>query len=116
MLGRWTPTHTDASWPAMRPGTQAGGNPNETNNDFLLQDASYVKLRNLEIRYTLPKSWTSRLKIQGISIYTNGQNLHTWSKFYGLDPENYTAQIGFNNKRTTYPSTRVINFGLNVQF
>lgn len=57
MLGRWTPNNPNPTWPVMRPGNQPGGNPNETNNDFLLQDASYVKLRNVEVRYTLPKSF-----------------------------------------------------------
>ena len=116
MLGRWTPTNQNATWPAMRPGNQAGGNPNETNNDFLLQDASYVKLRNVELRYAIPKSWVNSIKLQGLSVYANGQNLKTWTKFYGLDPENYTNQALFDNKRTTYPSTRVINFGLSAQF
>jgi TonB-linked SusC/RagA family outer membrane protein len=115
MLGRWTPDNPNPTWPVMRPGNQPGGNPNETNNDFLLQDASYVKLRNVEVRYTLPRAFTNRLKMQGASIYVNGQNLATWTKFYGLDPENYTNQTGFDNKRTTYPSTRIVNFGLNLQ-
>ena len=116
MLGRWTQDNPNPTWPVTRPGNQAGGNPNETNNDFLLQDAAYVKLRNVELRYSLPNKWISKIKIQGLSIYVNGQNLKTWTKFYGLDPENYTNQTGFDNKRTTYPSTRVINFGLNAQF
>lgn len=117
MLGRWTPDNPAPTWPAMRPGNQAGGNPNETNNDFLLQDASYVKLRNVELRYTFPQSITRNLKLQGLSLYVNGQNLKTWTKFYGLDPENYTTPANvLYSKRATYPSTRVINFGLNVQF
>jgi TonB-linked SusC/RagA family outer membrane protein len=117
MMGRWTPTNPNPTWPAMRPGNQVGGNPNETNNDFLLQDASYVKLRNVELRYSLPRSINQWLKIQGISIYVNAQNLKTWTKFYGLDPENYTNPTNvLYNKRTTYPSTKVLNFGLNVQF
>lgn len=116
MLGRWTPNNLNPSWPVMRPGNQPGGNPNETNNDFLLQDASYIKLRNVEVRYTLPKSFTNRLKMQSLSVYANGQNLATWTKFYGLDPENYTTPVGLESKRTAYPVTRIINFGLNVQF
>ncbi|MEJ7828723.1 MAG: TonB-dependent receptor, partial [Segetibacter sp.] len=117
MLGRWTPNNLNPTWPVMRPGNQVGGNPNETNNDFLLQDASYIKLRNVELRYSLPGSVTQRLKVQGVSVYVNAQNLKTWTKFYGLDPENYTNPTNvLYNKRTTYPSTRVINFGLNAQF
>ncbi len=116
MLGRWTPDNPNPTWPVMRPGNQPGGNPNETNNDFLLQDASYVKLRNLEVRYTLPKIFTDKLKMQSLSVYANGQNLATWTNFYGLDPENYTVPVGLESKRTAYPLTRIINFGLNLQF
>ena len=116
MLGRWTPDNPNPTWPVMRPGNQPGGNPNETNNDFLLQDASYIKLRNVEVRFTLPKSLTNRLKMQSLSLYANGQNLATWTKFYGLDPENYTTPVGLESKRTAYPVTRIINFGLNIQF
>jgi hypothetical protein len=117
MLGRWTTTNPNPTWPVMRPGNQPNGNPNEVTNDFLLQDGSYVKLRNIELRYSLPGSIVKRLRVQGISIYTNGQNLKTWTKFYGLDPENYTIPTNvLYNKKTTYPSSKVLNFGLNVQF
>lgn len=117
MLGRWTPNNPNPTWPVIRPGNQPGGNPNEVTNDFLLQDGSYVKLRNIELRYSLPRSIVKRLKVQGISIYTNGQNLKTWTKFYGLDPENYAIpQNVLYSKKTTYPSSRILNFGLNVQF
>ncbi len=117
MLGRWTPTNPNPTWPAIRPGNQPGGNPNEVTNDFLLQDGSYIKLRNIELRYSLPRRLAERLKVQGISFYTNGQNLKTWTKFYGLDPENNaTPQNILYSKRTTYPSSKILNFGLNVQF
>lgn len=117
MMGRWTLDNPNPTWPVMRPGNQPGGNPNEVVNDFLLQDASYVKLRNVEVRYNLPRSLTQRLKLQELSIYANGQNLKTWTKFYGLDPENNTTPANvLYNKRTTYPSTRVVNVGLNIQF
>jgi hypothetical protein len=116
MLGRWTPDNPNPTWPAMRPGNQPGGNPNETTNDFLLQDASYIKLRNAEVRYSFQRRITQFLKVQGLSVYINGQNLKTWTSFKGLDPENYTVPNGLNNKRTTYPSSRIVNFGLNVQF
>jgi TonB-linked SusC/RagA family outer membrane protein len=116
MLGRWTPDNPHPTWPVMRPGNEAGGNPNETTNDFLLQDASYVKLRNAELRYSMPRKVTQWLKVQGISVYVNGQNLKTWTKFFGMDPENYTVPNGLNNKRTTYPTSRIVNFGVNVQF
>lgn len=115
MLDRWTPTHQNATWPAIRPGAVAN-NPNNENNDFLLQDASYLKLRNVELRYTFNQQLIRRLRVSGLSVFASGQNLKTWTKFYGLDPENYTNTSAFATKTTTYPTTKVINFGLNVQF
>ena len=115
MLGRWTPTNPNPTWPVMRPGGSAGGNPNERVNDFLLQDASYIKLRNLELRYNFRSKLASSLKVQGMSVYVNAQNWKTWTKFYGVDPENYMRSTGFARPQTAYPTTKVWNFGLNVQ-
>ncbi len=115
MLGRWTPSNPNPTWPVMRPGGSAGGNPNERVNDFLLQDASYIKLRNLEFRYNFSKKLLSSLKVQGLSAYVNAQNFKTWTKFYGLDPENYMKSGGFARPQHAYPTTKVLNFGLNVQ-
>lgn len=113
MLGRWTPDNQNATWPVMRVGTN---NPNEVLTDFLLQDASYIKLRNIELRYTFNQKITRSLRVGGLSIFANGQNLKTWTKFYGLDPENYTNTQGFATRINTYPNTEILNFGLNVQF
>lgn len=115
MLGRWTPTNPNPTWPVMRPGGSVGGNPNERVNDFLLQDASYIKLRNLELRYSFGNKLLSNLKVQGLSIYVSAQNWKTWTKFYGLDPENFMKSNGFARPQNAYPTTKVWNFGLNVQ-
>lgn len=116
MLGRWTPTNPNPTWPVLRPGGMAGGNPNEKMNEYLLQDASYIKLRNIEIRYTFSKKELSRLKLRGLSIYVNGQNLKTWTNFYGPDPENYMRSEGFARPETAYPTAKILNFGMNIEF
>lgn len=107
-LNRWTPeTAASATWPTLH----SLGNAfiNYKTNDFLLQDASYVKLRNAQISWQLPVRWASALKCSSAQIYFNGQNLHTWSKFmFGLDPEMASA--------TGYPLSRVYNMGVKVQF
>jgi hypothetical protein len=81
-----------------------------------LQDASYIKLRNIEFRYTFGQKVIRQLRVSGLSIFASGQNLKTWTKFYGLDPENYTNTSAFATKTTTYPTSKIVNFGLNVQF
>jgi len=108
-LGRWqSPADNEtATWPVMKPNS-LNGNPSNELNSFLLRDASYLKLRNIEISYQLPSALTQKMRVQNFRIFANGQNLYTWTDFPGLDPE-----IAAN---TNYPLTRVFNFGLNVQF
>ncbi len=121
MLGRWTPENTEnPTWPAMRPGS-LGGNPSYAFNSFLLQDASYVRLRNIEVSYLFPAIITQKLNLASLRIFINGQNLVTWTKLIGLDPESdisrtYTTSQIFNVPAYSYPVTKFYNFGVNVQF
>lgn len=100
--------------------------PGDTGNDAILQrfdvprnftskdiqDASFLRLRNVNIGYSLPKSLLEKTKIiKGVKIFVQGQNLFTWTKWRGLDPEN-NAVYG----RFQYPNTRTYTAGLNVNF
>nr|MBA2762957.1 TonB-dependent receptor [Segetibacter sp.] len=122
MFDRWTPENpVNAKWPVMRTGA-TGGNPSYVTNSFLLQNSSYVKLRNIELSYQVPSKISKKVGIESIRAYFNGQNLATWTKFIGLDPENAIStsllndQGFFNNPVFSYPVTKIYNFGLNVQF
>jgi TonB dependent receptor. len=53
----------------------------------IVQDASFVKLRELSLAYTLPESWAATFRASGATISIAGRNLHTWTKYPGLDPE-----------------------------
>ncbi|MCY7352222.1 MAG: TonB-dependent receptor [Cytophagaceae bacterium] len=119
MLGRWSPEAADrATWPALRPRATAA--PSYSFNDVLMQDASYVKLRNVEVGYAFPATLTKKLNVETLRVYVSGQNLFTWTKFVGLDPENNqnTAVAGsfFAGPANAIPVTRILNLGLNVQF
>lgn len=125
-LDRWTPTNTGASQPAIR----AGGGPNNIffNNspsglgttEFNLQDASYIKLRNVELSYQIPSQFISKLRIGGANLGLTGQNLYTWTKFIGLDPETNDARdLGVGNytsRLVTYPNVRSFQLNLRVNF
>lgn len=122
MFDRWTPENpVNAKWPVMRTGA-TGGNPSYVTNSFLLQNSAYVKLRNIEVSYLIPSLISKKLKVESIRAYFNGQNLATWTKFIGLDPENaintslLSDQGFFNNAAFSYPVTKIFNFGLNIQF
>ncbi len=119
MLNRWTPENAqNATWPSIRPrGTAA---PSYSTNDYLLQDASYLKLRNVEISYAVPAAFAKRLNMETIRVFLTGQNLFTWTKFVGLDPENNqgSAVAGsfFAGPNNAVPVSRTFNLGANIQF
>jgi hypothetical protein len=86
---------------------------NYQNSTFWIRDASYLRLKNLEIGYTLSSRHLERLGLSRARVFTNGNNLLTWSNMLpGTDPETHVA--GTNAE--PYPATRTINFGINIQF
>lgn len=77
-----------------------------------IQDASYLRLRNVTLGYSLPKNVVDKTKfIKGVKIFVQGQNLYTWTSWRGLDPENNDVYGRFQ-----YPNTRTYTAGLNVNF
>jgi TonB-linked SusC/RagA family outer membrane protein len=104
---RWSPSNPNGSQP------RAGGTinfPESYNSDFFIQNASFVRLKNLEIGYTAPKAWFEKLNIQNLRLYVSGFNLFTLSHIKVIDPETTTSDGGY------YPQLRVFNAGLNVTF
>ena len=105
----WTPENTGARWP--KPTTAS-----ISNKGLLARyDASYLKLRNITLGYSLPKSVTSRLSMQSARVYVTASNLYTWfnseyRKDGGIDPET-TSTINL-----TTPPTRSFVFGLSLNF
>jgi hypothetical protein len=87
-----------------------------TKRDFSskdIQDASFIRFRNFNIGYNIPASSLSKItdKISAVQVFVQGQNLYTWTKWRGFDPED-SNNISFFE----YPSQRVFTFGLNVSF
>lgn len=77
-----------------------------------IQDASYLRLRNVVLGYSLPKSILDKTKfIKGVKVFIQGQNLYTWTSWRGLDPENNDVYGRFQ-----YPNTKTYTAGLNVNF
>ncbi|MBO9633922.1 MAG: hypothetical protein J7578_12470, partial [Chitinophagaceae bacterium] len=79
---------------------------------------SYLRIKNIELGYSLPPSALSRINIQGARIYVSGQNVYTWSgikKF--VDPEMGQGGGGDNNTRGWYyPQQQVFTVGVNLNF
>lgn len=94
-------------------------NDNDRVSDRYIEDGSYIRIKNVTLGYTLPKSIISKAKFDNVRIYTNIQNVATFTEYSGYDPEigASTASpnvMGLDNGR--YPSPTVWSFGLNVTF
>ena len=88
-------------------------------SDRLIEDASYIRLQNISLGYTLPKQWVRKVYLDNVRVYMNIQNLHTWTKYKGLDPEvgaMYGDALMTGVDYGRYPSPRIYTFGLNVSF
>ena len=90
-----------------------GTNKNQNVQTRYLQDASYVRLKNLQIGYTLPQSITTKMGISRLRLFFASDNLLTFKKCCEvLDPETITGGDGGN----AYPLSRTTSFGVNVSF
>jgi TonB-linked SusC/RagA family outer membrane protein len=112
VLDRWTPENPTAKWPSgVQPTAYGGGKV----NTLAMQDASYIRLRNLSVGYNLP---VEKLKfIQSARVYVVGQNLATFTNYVGFDPE--ASAFGRSNVRVDYngyPLARTWTLGINVGF
>lgn len=88
-------------------------------SDRFVEDGSFLRIQNISLGYTFPAKWTSKLKLQNLKLYMNLQNVYTFTKYSGYDPEigsvNQDALMtGIDNGR--YPSPRISTLGINITF
>ncbi len=109
-LDRWTPNNPNASYPRLTLGSESANNA--AKSDFWVQNASYLRLKNLQFGYTVPSTWAQKLGLSNCRLYVTGQNLLTFTDLVaGYDPEVYS---GASQSGRVYPVARVFSFGLNV--
>ncbi len=85
-----------------------------------VQDGSYLRVRAVTFSYTVPKKWTqSNLKMENLMLYVSAQNLFTFTKYEGYDPEvnsTFTSSVNLGHDFYTPPQAKIITFGLNASF
>lgn len=116
VLNAWTHAGQDTNIPR-----EVYGDPNN-NSRFstqYLESGTYVRLKNLTLGYTLPVQFMKKAKISSVRIYLSAQNLVTFTKYKGYDPEvnaNPLSSTQFGQDYGVYPSAKVYTAGINVQF
>lgn len=99
--------------------SSAASSSNYRYSDRFVEDGSYLRIQNVSFGYFIPKKWVSKIGISDLKLYANLQNLYTFTKYSGYDPEigsiDQSALLtGIDNAR--YPSPRIYTFGLTLTF
>lgn len=96
-------------------------NDNDRISDRYVEDGSFLRIKNITLGYTFPKALLNKVKIENLRVYVNIQNLYTFTKYTGYDPEvgastqdSTGLTYGLDNGR--YPSPAMYSFGLNITF
>lgn len=103
----WTPQNTGAKYPRL---VYGGAYNNKFTSTFWLQDAKYLRVKNVQLGYTIPKSVLSKMKISAVRIYVAAYNILTFDKVSPYDPE-----TGFSTG-LFYPQQKSYNAGINITF
>lgn len=109
-LSAWTEERYAAGEEILAPALTIKGSSSQKANNYYYQDKSFLRLKNLEIGYTLPQTLTESIGIEALRVYGSGINLFTWDK---LDNDNHDIE---GTKITTYGTARYITMGLTITF
>jgi TonB-linked SusC/RagA family outer membrane protein len=116
VLNRWTPTNTNTSIPRAVYGDP---NTNTRNSDRFLENGSYARFKSVTLGYTLPTTLATRAHLRTVRIYAQAQNLVTFTKYSGLDPEVNTfsgSNTSIGTDFFTFPQARTITGGVTLGF
>ena len=115
ILHRWTGPGTSNFEPRV---SLLDPNQNARVSDRFVEDGSYLRLKNVQLGYSLPKSVLQKIKFEKFRLYVSAQNLFTFTKYSGMDPEigAYGGALNAGVDRGFYPQARVLLGGVNVTF
>ncbi|MBD1367206.1 SusC/RagA family TonB-linked outer membrane protein [Mucilaginibacter sp. ZT4R22] len=103
LTGRWTP---ETAATATLPRLTTGNANNTAYSSLYVRSGDYIRLKNAEVSYNLPFSWVKKLRLSGVRLFANGENLVTFYGYKGIDPEVSNG---------AYPIQRVVNAGFTVK-
>ena len=109
MVDRWTPEKPNNTYQRVYIDNQRSA----IKSAYYVEDMSYLRLKNLELGYTIPSQWLSKISLSGVRIYVSGQNLFTLTSYKGFDPERAGVQP---TNIYSYPLVKTFTTGINVTF
>ena len=112
MLGRWTGEGTSNKYPRF----MLGDNSNWLSSDLYVYDGSYVRIKNVQLGYTLPESLVRKALISSVRVYVAAENLLTLTPYHGFDPEIASGGTSLGIDYGVYPQARTFTAGVSVAF
>lgn len=110
MLSRWTGEGTSNKVPILK----QGDSKNWVVSDLYVFDGSYLRLKNITLGYTLPRALTRKYSVDRLRLYVMAENLFTWTKYHGFDPEIGSGSTSLGVDYGVYPQARTFTFGINL--
>lgn len=114
LYNSWTPTNTGARVPMAT--NTSNFSTNTEVSSFYIEDGSYIRMKNIQLGYTLPSSLLSKVNIKSLRVYVQAVNLFTITKFTGLDPELGGDDRAHGSDTGNYPLVKQVLVGLNLNF
>ena len=113
VLNAWTPENTGSSIPAL---TTVDDNNETRMSTYFVEDGSYLKCKYIKLSYRFDQPWMKGLGLTALNLYGQVENVFTFTKYNGLDPEVPLSTYGARIDNGPYPRARTFSVGLNVQF
>ena len=114
LINRWTPTNPSNTIPRATSGASIN---TDLFSDYFVEDASFVRIQNVQVGYTFDKEALDRISVDSLRLFLSANNLHTFTKYSGYDPSASSGQaIGGGIDRGFYPVAKTIILGFSLTF
>ncbi|SIS96916.1 TonB-linked outer membrane protein, SusC/RagA family [Chryseobacterium ureilyticum] len=107
LLNAWTPNNRNTDVPAL----DAENTGRDGSSDRFLKSTDFIRLKNVSLGYSFTKDQLGKLPVRGIKVFVQAENIYTWTKWKGFDPEPVTT-----SSLNVYPNPKTVSVGLNVDF
>lgn len=113
IIDRWTGPGSSSTIPRV---TQLDPNDNWRSSDLYIKNGAYLRLKNLQLGYSLPAAWMKKIHFRKIRVYFSAENLFTITKYDGFDPEIGSGGTSLGIDYGCYPQSRTLSVGANIAF